>query len=77
MIRLQDLDFQIRRCFEDKLEKQSKEKNQYQQPPYWSVKNNVKNGNSVYQDIKQQWNEAIQDMEHCLDRNDLKGFFSK
>ncbi|KEJ82413.1 hypothetical protein OXYTRIMIC_416 [Oxytricha trifallax] len=41
----------------------------------WAVKNNINKGNSQFQDKKQQWNEAIRDMEHCLDRNDLKGFF--
>ncbi|KEJ82986.1 hypothetical protein OXYTRIMIC_793 [Oxytricha trifallax] len=74
-MRPEDLEMPIRNCFESKLEKQSKAKNWYQQPPYWAVRNNIKNDNSAYQDTKQQWNEAIRDMEHCLDRNDLKGFF--
>ncbi|KEJ82390.1 hypothetical protein OXYTRIMIC_690 [Oxytricha trifallax] len=72
---LEDLELPIRRCFEDKLEKQTKAKNWYQKPPQWAIKCRGIGRNCAYIDAKEQWSEAIRDMEHWLERNDLKGFF--
>ncbi|KEJ82971.1 hypothetical protein OXYTRIMIC_265 [Oxytricha trifallax] len=68
----EDLKLPIRRCFEDKLEQS---KNLYQKPPQWAVRCRSIGGNGVYLGAKEQWNEAIRDIEHYLGRNDLKGFF--
>ncbi|KEJ82793.1 hypothetical protein OXYTRIMIC_482 [Oxytricha trifallax] len=70
----EDLELPIRRCFEKKLEKQTKAKNWCQKPPQWTIKCRSIGNNGAYLDAKEQWNEAIRDMEHCLERNDLKGF---
>ncbi|KEJ82730.1 hypothetical protein OXYTRIMIC_712 [Oxytricha trifallax] len=74
-LKQEELEQPVRKCFEDKLEKQSKTKNWYQQPPQLAVRNNITSNNIFYLDTKEQWKEAIRDMEHCLGRNYLKGFF--
>ncbi|KEJ82566.1 hypothetical protein OXYTRIMIC_040 [Oxytricha trifallax] len=71
---LEDQESPIRRCFQDELEKRVKVKNWYLKPPQWAIKCRGSDKNSAYMDSKEQWNEAIRDMEHCLERNDLRGF---
>ncbi|KEJ82843.1 hypothetical protein OXYTRIMIC_007 [Oxytricha trifallax] len=71
----QDLEWPVRRCFEEKLEKQSKARNWCQQPSEWEVKDSRDRRYSTYQDTKQQWKEAIRNMKQCLDRKDMKGLF--
>ncbi|KEJ82655.1 hypothetical protein OXYTRIMIC_759 [Oxytricha trifallax] len=72
---LKDLDNPIQKCFEDKIEKQVKGKNWYQQPPEWFLRNNGTSQANIFQEMKIKWREAINNLEQCLDKNDLKGFF--
>ncbi|KEJ82964.1 hypothetical protein OXYTRIMIC_648 [Oxytricha trifallax] len=65
----------IQKCFEEKLEKHSKTKHWYNQPPDWVLKGSGQSQNNQFSETKSQWNEAIRDMEQCLERNDVKGFF--
>ncbi|KEJ82920.1 hypothetical protein OXYTRIMIC_195 [Oxytricha trifallax] len=48
--------------------------NWHQKPLQWPIKCRSVCSNGEYINKKEQWNEAIRDMEHCLERNELKGF---
>ncbi|KEJ83059.1 hypothetical protein OXYTRIMIC_112 [Oxytricha trifallax] len=72
---LEDLDNPIQKCFSDKIEKQVRGTNWCQQPPEWVLRNNGTSQTNVFQEFKTKQKEATNDLEHCLDKNDLKGFF--
>ncbi|KEJ82403.1 hypothetical protein OXYTRIMIC_806 [Oxytricha trifallax] len=71
----EDLNQPIQKCFEDKIGKQFKRRNWYQQPPEWAIKCNGTAAGNVIQDTKTKWKDAMRDLEQCLERNDVRGFF--
>ncbi|KEJ82822.1 hypothetical protein OXYTRIMIC_135 [Oxytricha trifallax] len=72
---LEDLVTPIQQCFMDKIGRQTKEKKWYERLLERFVKSNGNKTYSAFEDTKVKWKEAIIDLEKCLDRNDLKGFF--
>ncbi|KEJ82587.1 hypothetical protein OXYTRIMIC_116 [Oxytricha trifallax] len=75
MLSEQDLDNPIQKCFEGRLEKHSKTKHWFNKHPKWAIRTNNQATNKSFQEAKEKWNEAIRNMEQCLEKNDVKGFF--
>ncbi|KEJ82596.1 hypothetical protein OXYTRIMIC_367 [Oxytricha trifallax] len=75
MLSEEDLDNPIQKCFQEILEKHSKSEHWYNKPPEWVIRTNNQSTNKSFQDAKEKLNEAIRNMELCLVKNDVKGFY--
>ncbi|KEJ82826.1 hypothetical protein OXYTRIMIC_506 [Oxytricha trifallax] len=52
-------------CFEDKIGKQFRGRNWYQQAPEQAIKSNGTVAGNIIQDTKTKWKEAMRDIEQC------------